>query len=118
VTSILVVDDDPQILRALRINLTAHDYHVVTAADGASALRLAADSRPDVIVLDLGLPDLDGGEVIAGIRGWTQVPIVVLSARAGSSDKVDALDAGADDYVRSEERRVGKECRSRWSPYH
>jgi two-component system KDP operon response regulator KdpE len=72
---------------------------VITAADGVTALRLAADSRPDVIVLDLGLPDLDGVEVIAGIRGWTQIPIVVLSARAGSTDKVNALDAGADDYV-------------------
>jgi two-component system, OmpR family, KDP operon response regulator KdpE len=96
---VLVVDDDPQILRALRINLTAHGYHVTVAADGAAALRAAADRHPDVVVLDLGLPDLDGAEVIAGIRGWSPVPIIVLSARTDSADKVHALDAGADDYV-------------------
>jgi two-component system KDP operon response regulator KdpE len=96
---VLVVDDDAQILRALRINLTARGYHVLTAADGAGALRVAADGHPEVVVLDLGLPDLDGTEVIAGLRGWTQVPIIVLSARVDSHDKVDALDAGADDYV-------------------
>ncbi len=96
---VLVVDDDPQIVRALRINLTAHGYHVVVAGDGASALRAAADRRPDVVVLDLGLPDLDGTDVIAGIRGWTSIPIIVLSARTDSADKVTALDAGADDYV-------------------
>jgi two-component system KDP operon response regulator KdpE len=96
---VLVVDDDPQILRALRINLAAHGYRVLTAVDGTSALRVAAAERPEVVVLDLGLPDIDGAEVIAGLRGWTQIPIVVLSARAGSTDKVDALDAGADDYV-------------------
>ncbi|QJY49268.1 response regulator [Pseudonocardia broussonetiae] len=98
-TRVLVVDDDPQILRALRINLTAHGYDVTVAPDGAGALRAAADVPPDVVVLDLGLPDLDGTEVIAGLRGWTPVPIIVLSARVGSSDKVHALDAGADDYV-------------------
>ncbi|WP_028932473.1 response regulator [Pseudonocardia spinosispora] len=98
-TKVLVVDDDAQILRALRINLTARGYQVLTAVDGAGALRAAADGQPDVVVLDLGLPDLDGTEVIAGLRGWTQVPIVVLSARTDSTDKVDALDAGADDYV-------------------
>ncbi|NMH98866.1 response regulator [Pseudonocardia sp. K10HN5] len=96
---VLVVDDDPQILRALRINLTAHGYHVLVAADGAAALRVAADGHPDVVVLDLGLPDLDGIDVIEGLRGWTAVPIIVLSARTDSSDKVRALDAGADDYV-------------------
>jgi two-component system KDP operon response regulator KdpE len=96
---VLVVDDDAQILRALRINLAARGYEVLTAADGSGALRAAADGHPDVVVLDLGLPDLDGTEVIAGLRGWTQVPIIVLSARIDSSDKVDALDAGADDYV-------------------
>jgi two-component system KDP operon response regulator KdpE len=96
---VLVVDDDPHILRALRINLTAHGYHVTVAADGAAALRAAADRHPDVVVLDLGLPDLDGTEVIAGIRGWSPVPIIVLSARTDSADKVHALDAGADDYV-------------------
>ena len=98
-TDVLVVDDDPQILRALRINLTAHGYQVRTAADGTGALRLAADRHPDVVVLDLGLPDLDGTDVIAGLRGWSTVPIIVLSARTDSADKVDALDAGADDYV-------------------
>ena len=98
-TRVLVVDDDAQILRALRINLTARGYDVLTAADGAGALRAAADGHPDVVVLDLGLPDLDGAEVIAGLRGWTTVPIIVLSARTDSHDKVDALDAGADDYV-------------------
>ncbi|HZZ49582.1 MAG TPA: response regulator [Pseudonocardia sp.] len=98
-TRVLVVDDDAQILRALRINLTARGYHVLTAVDGAGALRVAADGHPEVVVLDLGLPDLDGTEVIAGLRGWTQVPIIVLSARGESHDKVDALDAGADDYV-------------------
>jgi two-component system KDP operon response regulator KdpE len=98
-TRVLVVDDDAQILRALRINLSARGYQVLTAVDGAGALRAAADGHPEVVVLDLGLPDLDGTEVIAGLRGWTQVPIIVLSARVDSHDKVDALDAGADDYV-------------------
>ena len=98
-TKVLVVDDEPQIVRALRINLTAHGYQVVTAHDGAAALKAAAETKPDVIVLDLGLPDLDGTEVIAGIRGWSKTPIIVLSARVDSTDKVEALDAGADDYV-------------------
>jgi two-component system KDP operon response regulator KdpE len=98
-TRVLVVDDDEQIRRTLRINLRAHGYDVTVAADGAAALRAAADTRPDVVVLDLGLPDLEGTEVIAGLRGWTAVPIIVLSARAESTDKVQALDAGADDYV-------------------
>jgi two-component system KDP operon response regulator KdpE len=98
-TRVLVVDDEPQILRALRINLKARSYEVEVAADGATALRLAASFHPDLVVLDLGLPDLDGVEVIRGLRGWTAVPIIVLSGRADSSDKVGALDAGADDYV-------------------
>ncbi|HEV7453079.1 MAG TPA: response regulator [Pseudonocardiaceae bacterium] len=98
-TRVLVVDDEPQIVRALQINLAARGYQVLTAADGTGALRVAADGHPDVVVLDLGLPDLDGTEVIAGIRGWTSVPIIVLSARTDSTDKVEALDAGADDYV-------------------
>ncbi|MEU6999363.1 response regulator [Nonomuraea sp. NPDC046570] len=98
-TRVLVVDDEPQILRALRINLVARQFEVETAADGGSALRQAADWHPDLIVLDLGLPDLDGVDVIHGLRGWTKVPIIVLSGRAGSGDKVEALDAGADDYV-------------------
>jgi two-component system KDP operon response regulator KdpE len=99
VTKVLVVDDDAQILRALRINLSAQGYQVIIAADGASALRAAADGLPDVVLLDLGLPDMDGIEVIAGLRGWTQVPIVVLSARTDPTDTVNALDSGADDYV-------------------
>lgn len=98
-TTVLVVDDEPQILRALRINLTARGYNVLTAADGSSALRAATDGKPDVVVLDLGLPDLDGASVIEGIRGWSSMPILVLSARTDSADKVEALDAGADDYV-------------------
>jgi two-component system KDP operon response regulator KdpE len=98
-TRILVVDDEPQLLRALRINLRARKYDIVTAADGASALRSAEKERPDLIVLDLGLPDMDGVEVIRQLRAWSPVPIVVLSGRADSHDKVDALDAGADDYV-------------------
>ncbi|MGH3773555.1 MAG: response regulator [Pseudonocardiaceae bacterium] len=96
---VLVVDDEPQIVRALRITLAARGYQVLTAADGTEALRAAAEGHPDIVVLDLGLPDLDGIEVIAGLRGWTSVPIIVLSARTDSTDKVEALDAGADDYV-------------------
>jgi two-component system KDP operon response regulator KdpE len=97
--TVLVVDDEPQIVRALRINLSARGYKVITAHDGAAALRAVAETKPDVVVLDLGLPDMDGNEVIAGLRGWTSVPIIVLSARSDSPDKVHALDAGADDYV-------------------
>ncbi|MDT0543378.1 MULTISPECIES: response regulator [Streptomyces] len=96
---VLVVDDEPQIVRALVINLKARKYEVDSASDGATALRLAATRHPDVIVLDLGLPDMDGVEVIKGLRGWTRVPILVLSARQTSDEKVEALDAGADDYV-------------------
>jgi two-component system KDP operon response regulator KdpE len=96
---ILVVDDEPQIVRALRINLRARKYEVDTAADGAGALHAAASRHPDLVVLDLGLPDMEGVEVIRGLRGWTEAPIIVLSGRAGSTDKVAALDAGADDYV-------------------
>lgn len=98
-TRVLVVDDEPQIVRALVINLKARKYEVDAAADGASALELAAARHPDVVVLDLGLPDMDGVEVIKGLRGWTRVPILVLSARHSSDEKVEALDAGADDYV-------------------
>jgi two-component system, OmpR family, KDP operon response regulator KdpE len=83
----------------MRINLRARHYDVAVAADGTTALRDAADLRPDLVVLDLGLPDIDGVEVIHGLRGWTQIPIIVLSGRTGSQDKVEALDAGADDYV-------------------
>ncbi len=98
-TRILVVDDDPALLRALAINLRARHIEVDVAADGATALRHAASAAPDLVVLDLGLPDMDGVEVVAGLRGWTSVPIVVLSARDSQWAKVDALDAGADDYV-------------------
>ncbi|MFJ3975297.1 response regulator [Streptomyces sp. NPDC090021] len=98
-TRVLVVDDEPQIVRALVINLKARRYEVDAATDGASALELAAARHPDVVVLDLGLPDMDGVEVIRGLRGWTRVPILVLSARHSSDEKVEALDAGADDYV-------------------
>ncbi|SCK16015.1 response regulator [Streptomyces sp. WMMB 322] len=96
---VLVVDDEPQLVRALTINLRARKYRVDSAHDGASALQLAAASHPDVVLLDLGLPDIDGIDVIKGLRGWTRVPIIVLSARHTSDEKVDALDAGADDYV-------------------
>ena len=98
-TRVLVVDDEPQILRALRINLRARQYDVRVAATGAEALDVAAAHPPDLVILDLGLPDMDGVEVIGGLRGWTAVPILVLSGRADSADKVEALDAGADDYV-------------------
>ncbi len=99
VTRVLVVDDEPQILRALRINLRVRGYEVDTAATGSQALEVAARHPPDLVILDLGLPDLDGVEVIEGLRGWTTAPIIVLSGRADSMDKVEALDAGADDYV-------------------
>ena len=98
-TRILVVDDDPGLARALAINLRARNYEVDLAADGAGALRLAARTPPDAVILDLGLPDMDGTEVVAGLRGWTSSPIVVLSARQDQADKVASLDAGADDYV-------------------
>ena len=98
-TRVLVVDDEPQILRALRINLRVRQYEVFTAASGTEALEVAGRHPPDLVILDLGLPDLEGVEVIQGLRGWTAAPIVVLSGRADSADKVEALDAGADDYV-------------------
>ena len=98
-TRVLVVDDEPQILRALRINLRVREYEVHLAATGAEALQMASRYPPDLVILDLGLPDLDGVEVIQGLRGWTKAPIIVLSGRADSTDKVEALDAGADDYI-------------------
>jgi two-component system KDP operon response regulator KdpE len=98
-TRVLVVDDEPQMLRALDLNLTARHYDVITAEDGTAALNQFALHDPDVIVLDLGLPDIDGLDVIRALRGSSNVPIVVLSARVGSSDKVLALDLGADDFV-------------------
>jgi len=94
-----VVDDEPSIVRALRINLAARKYEVSTATDGASGLAAVARDRPDVMILDLGLPDMDGTEVIRGVRGWTSTPIIVLSVWGQESQKVAALDAGADDYV-------------------
>jgi two-component system KDP operon response regulator KdpE len=99
VTAVLVVDDDTQLLRALRIHLSARGYEVHTAVTGKGAVRAAEEHEIDVVVLDLGLPDLDGTEVITALRAFTTVPIIVLSARADSGDKVRALDRGADDYV-------------------
>jgi two-component system KDP operon response regulator KdpE len=99
VSAVLVVDDDPALVRTLGINLRARGYEVHAAATGAGALRLAAAHPPDAVILDLGLPDMDGAEVIAGLRGWTDVPVIVLSAREQSREKVAALDDGADDYV-------------------
>lgn len=98
-TRVLLVDDEPQLLRALSINLRARAFEVVTAATGAGALEVASRARPDVVVLDLGLPDMDGVDVIIGLRAWTTVPVLVLSARRDTTDKVRALDAGADDYL-------------------
>lgn len=96
---VLVVDDDVQIIRAMRINLRARGYEVDTAESGAAALRLAEEGHPDLVLLDLGLPDMEGVEVIQRLRGWSQVPIIVLSARHSSGEKVRSLDSGADDYV-------------------
>jgi len=96
---ILIADDDPQILRALRVTLSAKGYQVVTATDGQETISRMIDEHPDLVMLDLGMPGLDGVEVIQGIRGWSAVPILVVSGRTGAGDKVDALDAGADDYV-------------------
>jgi two-component system KDP operon response regulator KdpE len=99
VSRILVVDDATGLTRALAINLRAHGYEVDTAATGSGGLRAASTRPPDLVILDLGLPDMDGADVIRGLRGWSTVPIIVLSGRAEGTDKVDALDAGADDYV-------------------
>jgi two-component system KDP operon response regulator KdpE len=96
---VLVVDDDRPLARALAINLKAHGYDVTVAHDGRAALTEVARAHPAVVVLDLGLPDQDGIEVLAGIRGWSAIPVIVLSARSTSAEKVEALDAGADDYV-------------------
>jgi len=95
----LVVDDEPQIVRALQINLKARGYEVHLAGTGTSALKVAAQHPPELVILDLGLPDFDGVDVIRGLRGWTDAPILVLSGRTDQTDKVEALDAGADDYV-------------------
>jgi len=96
---VLIVEDEPALLRALRINLRARGFAVATAATGREALAEARRHPPDAVLLDLGLPDLEGGEVIRELRGWSRVPVIVLSGRAGSGDKIGALDAGADDYV-------------------
>jgi len=98
-TKVLVIDDEPSILRALRINLTARNYEVSTASDGTSGLAAISRERPDAVILDLGLPDMDGTQVIHGVRGWSATPIIVLSVWGAEHQKVAALDAGADDYV-------------------
>ncbi|MFF2318445.1 response regulator [Arthrobacter sp. NPDC058097] len=98
-TGVLVVDDDQHLLKALRITLQAHGYTVETAEDGEAALIAASRNPPGIVVLDLGLPDMDGAAVLRELRRWSTAPVLVLSARHGSSDKVDALDAGADDYI-------------------
>jgi two-component system, OmpR family, KDP operon response regulator KdpE len=99
VTRVLVIDNEGSMLRAVRINLTARKYEVLTAIDGVSGLAAMARARPDVLILDLGLLDMDGADVVKGVRGWTSTPIIVLSAAGQESTKVAALDAGADDYV-------------------
>jgi two-component system KDP operon response regulator KdpE len=99
VSTVLVVDDEAPILRTMDVNLRARGYEVVCAAGGAQALAAASRRHPDVVVLDLGLPDMDGVDVIRGLRGWSAVPIIVLSARTTEGQKVAALDAGANDYV-------------------
>ena len=96
---ILLADDDEQLQRALRITLGARGYEVISARDGAEAIDLAANAHPDLIILDLGMPRVDGVDVIRAVRAWSNVPILVLSGRTDSAEKVDALDAGADDYV-------------------
>jgi two-component system KDP operon response regulator KdpE len=98
-TDILVVDDDPSLVRTLEINLRARDYDVLVARDGRTALAVVSEEEPDLVLLDLGLPDLDGVSVLRRIRAFSQVPVVVLSARHSSDDKVEALDLGADDYL-------------------
>jgi len=98
-TRVLIVDDEPAMLRALLINLRARAYDVTTAPTGRAALAEAARRPPDAIILDLGLPDVDGVEVIRELRGWSRAPVIVLSGRTGSGDKIGALDAGANDYV-------------------
>src|SRR5664279_6072959 len=98
-SAVMVVDDDRPLARSLAINLRAHGYQVTLAHTGQSALTEVIRTKPAVIILDLGLPDLDGIEVLAGIRCWSAVPVIVLSARSTSAEKVDALDAGADDYA-------------------
>ena len=121
-TFVLVVDDDPAMRRTLSINLRARDYEVETAGDGRSALQVVDERMPDLVLLDLGLPDLDGVAVLTQLRSFTQVPVIVVSARTESDDKVEALDLGADDFItkpfsieellariRATSRRAGRE---------
>jgi len=96
---ILIADDDPQLVRALTLTLGAVGYDIATAADGAEALRAVIEEHPDVVMVDLGMPRVNGLGVIEGLRGWSNVPVLVVSGRAGAADKVEALDAGADDYI-------------------
>ncbi|GAA6123237.1 response regulator [Bifidobacterium psychraerophilum] len=96
---ILIADDDPQLLKALRITLRSQGYEIITAQDGESGIRKAIDERPDLFILDIGMPGLNGIEVIQAVRGWNAAPILVLSGRADAREKVRALDAGADGYV-------------------
>jgi len=98
-TRVLIVEDEPALLRALRIDLRARGYEVLTAASGRDALDQAARQPPDAVLLDLGLPDSDGTDIITSLRGWSAAPVIVLSGRASAQDKISALDAGADDYV-------------------
>lgn len=98
-TRVLIVEDEPALVRALRIDLRARGYEVLTATSGQQALDQAARLPPDAVLLDLGLPDRDGTDVIRRLRGWSRVPVIVLSGRTGAQDKIGALDAGADDYV-------------------
>ncbi|MEA2347137.1 MAG: two-component system, OmpR family, operon response regulator KdpE [Thermoleophilaceae bacterium] len=98
-TAVLVIEDDADLRRALGINLRARDYKVAMAESGATGLAMAEASPPDLVILDLGLPDMDGTDIISALRAWSRVPILVLSARSGQGDKIDALDAGADDYL-------------------
>src|ERR1700761_7212266 len=98
-SAVLLVEDEPGLRRALHINLRARQYDVITAAGGREALATAAQRPPDAVILDLGLPDIDGTEVIVELRRWSRAPIIVLSGRASPGDKIGALDAGADDYV-------------------
>jgi two-component system KDP operon response regulator KdpE len=98
-TGVLVVDDEPQIRRALTTNLKARGYEVDQAPTGERALELAAERHPDAVILDIGLPGVDGIEVVRGLRGWSTVPIIMLTVREHEADKIEALDAGADDYV-------------------
>lgn len=98
-TLILVVEDDPPIRNLMSTTLKAHDYRYLTAPNGESAVMLASSHNPDIVLLDLGLPDMDGVEVIKKIRSWSNMPIIVISARSEDNDKIEALDAGADDYL-------------------